>query len=156
MALKGHFEINWPLATLAKYDEKCSKIFRYLLFSSHNLINVWQYDRRGLSLYWCYKKSVTSIIFSKNNVKSSTDTIWRTGTVRFLCQKVARVEAQLLRWVDSSDAFWLKFCYGRSRKMLQSCAKKYINMSVWSKMALGEVGVSLPWWCHTHVLLKVR
>ena len=25
--------------------------------------------------------------------------------------------------------------------------------SVWCKMALAEVGVSLPWWCHTLVLL---
>ena len=31
--------------------------------------------------------------------------------------------------------------------------KSIENWSVCSKMALGEVDVSLPWWCHTLVLL---
>ena len=39
------------------------------------------------------------------------------------------------------------------RKKIYSRVQKSIeNWSVWSKMALGEVGVSLPWWCHPVVL----
>ena len=32
------------------------------------------------------------------------------------------------------------------------CKKVHPTGSVWCKMALGEVGVSLPWWCHAFVL----
>ena len=31
--------------------------------------------------------------------------------------------------------------------------KSVENWPVCSKVALGEVGMSLPWWCHTFVLL---
>ena len=33
------------------------------------------------------------------------------------------------------------------------CKKVHPIGPVWCKMALGEVGVSLPWWCHALVLL---
>ena len=33
------------------------------------------------------------------------------------------------------------------------CIKVHKIVSVWCKIALGEVGVSLPWWCHALVLL---
>ena len=39
-----------------------------------------------------------------------------------------------------------EYIYSRVQKSIE-------NWSAWSKMALGEVGVPLPWWCHPLVLL---
>ena len=48
------------------------------------------------------------------------------------------------------NAHWCVFStiYSRVQKSIE-------NWSVWSKMALGEVGLSLPWRCHALVLLAL-
>ena len=52
-------------------------------------------------------------------------------------------------WVGSENG---NFCW---RSELHTLPFKMFgpSWSVWCKMALAEVGVSLPWWCHTLVLL---
>ena len=49
--------------------------------------------------------------------------------------------------------FWNKKGIFNRYSLAVVCKKVHKIRSVWCKIALGEVGVSLPWWCHALVLL---
>ena len=66
----------------------------------------------------------------------------------------------IVRRYDESIFWSLPNCFFQQKDMrlyksldTVVCKKVHKIWSVWCKMALGEVGVSLPWWCHAFVLL---
>ena len=84
-------------------------------------------------------------------VRSWNNGSWKEETIQLWHFWLQLFPKELLE-----ETFW---SFHEKKKKSFKCSiysrvqKSRENWSVCSKMALGEVGVSLPWWCHALVLL---
>ena len=97
---------------------------------------------------------------------SCTRTVWNQRCTARNCSADEFLNgfgARVTTTISSPLRCWKKTNLIKKRQLLLSILDYTLPIkmfgpfwSVWSKMALAEVGVSLLWWCHTLVLLAPR